>query len=100
MNIRYIVELNEAERAQLQDLLRGGSERVRKVKRAQILLACEGELPDEEVARLLETSTSTIRRIRKRFVLDGLDAALNERRRPGAERKLSGREEAILVAVA
>lgn len=100
MNTRYIVELSEAERSQLQELLRGGCEKVRRVKRAQILLACENELPDEEIARLLETSTSTIRRTRKRFVLEGLEAALSERRRPGAQRKLTGREEAILVAVA
>lgn len=100
MNVRYIVELSEAERDQLEGLLRGGCKKVRVVKRAQILLASTQSDPDEELAANLATSTSTIRRTRKRFVLEGLDAALSERERPGARRKLTGREEAILVAVA
>jgi hypothetical protein len=39
MNIRYRVELNEAERAQLTSMLSGGKHAVRKLKRAQILRA-------------------------------------------------------------
>jgi len=72
MNIRYIVELDEEERMQLQALTGAGKARVRRVKRAQILLAAE----------------------------QGLEAALSEAPRIGASRKLTGREEALLVAVA
>jgi hypothetical protein len=42
MNIRYRVELNEGERAQLTALLSGGKHAARKLKRAQILLAADG----------------------------------------------------------
>jgi transposase len=43
---------------------------------------------------------STVERVRKRFVEEGLEAALSERPRPGARRKLDGRQEAYLVALA
>src|SRR5262252_8024426 len=45
-------------------------------------------------------SGSTIYRTKRRFVLGNLEAALSEEPRPGARRKLSGREEALLVATA
>ena len=48
----------------------------------------------------MQTSGSTIYRTKKRFVEIRLDAALNEEPRPGAARKLSGKEEVQLVALA
>jgi transposase len=39
-------------------------------------------------------------RTKRRFVEDGLAAALSEQPRPGAERKLTGKEEALLIATA
>ena len=50
MNIRYRVELNEAERAQLMSMLSGGKHAVRKLKRAQILLAADAGVSDEAIA--------------------------------------------------
>ena len=47
MNIRYRVDLSEAERVELEALLRGGRHAARKLKRAQILLAADAGLPDE-----------------------------------------------------
>src|SRR5204863_2149939 len=44
--------------------------------------------------------TSTVFRTKKRFVEEGLEAALSEELRPGGDRKLSSKEEALLVAVA
>jgi transposase len=63
------------------------------------VLANEGPT-DEEIARALDASVSTVERVRKRFVEEGLEAALSERSRPGARRKLDGRQEAYLVALA
>lgn len=100
MNIRYIVELNEAERQQLCQLLAGGVGRSRQLKRAQILLACDRGLLEAEIAQTIGCGTATIYRLKKCFVEEGLEAALSEAPRPGTERKLTGREEALLVAVA
>ena len=51
MNIRYRVELSEAERCELGSLLRGGQHAARKLKRAQILLAADAGVPDETMPK-------------------------------------------------
>jgi transposase len=100
MNVRYRVELSQAEREQLRALLSGGKHAVRKLKRAQILLAADAGASDEEIATSVAAGGSTVYRTKRRFVLGNLEAALSEEPRPGAERKLSGKEEALLVATA
>jgi transposase len=100
MNIRYRVELSEAERCQLQTMLKGGKHAARKLKRAQILLAADAGVADEVMATSLGVAGSTVSRIKRRFVEGNLDQALREEPRPGAARKLTGQEEALLVATA
>jgi transposase len=100
MNVRYRVELSQAERDELTALLSGGKHAVRELKRAQILLAAATGVGDEEIARSVRVGGSTVYRTKRRFVLGNLAAALSEEPRPGASRKLSGKEEALLVATA
>jgi transposase len=100
MTVRYRVDLSEAERGELQALTGGGRQAVRKVKRAQILLAADAGQSDETIAASVAVGTATVHRTRRRFVAGNLDEALDERPRPGASRKLSGKEEARLVATA
>jgi transposase len=100
MNVRYRVTLSSEERAQLQGLVSGGKGRVRRIKRAQILLATESGASDEAIATSVVVGTSTVYRTKRRFVEEGLEQALSEDPRPGAERKLSVTEEALLVATA
>jgi transposase len=98
MNVRYRVELTDAERHALQALIGGGQQAVRKVKRAQILVAADAGISDEAIAASVAVGTTTVYRTKRRFVEGNLDAALAEQPRPGAARKLSGKEEALLVA--
>jgi transposase len=100
MNVRYRVELSQAERDELGALLSGGRHAARKLKRAQILLAADGGASDETMAATLAVSGSTIYRTKRRFVEANLEGALSEEPRPGAERKLSGKEVALLAATA
>ena len=100
MNVRYRVELSQAEREELSALLAGGKHPARKLKRAQVLLAAEAGVDDDTIAATVKVSGSTVYRTKRRFVEGNLEAALSEEPRPGAERKLSGREEALLVATA
>lgn len=100
MNVKYIVELTGEEREALRSLINGGKARVRRVKRAQILLAAERGESDEVIASALSVGTSTVFRTKRRFVEEGLEVALSEQPRPGAARKLTGEEEALLVAIA
>ena len=80
-------------------LLSGGKHAARKLKRAQILLAADAGASDEEIARSVVVGGLTVYRA-NRFVIGNLEAALSEEPRPGAQRKLTGKEEAILVATA
>src|SRR5881628_871158 len=100
MNIRYRVELSEVERGELRAMLSGGKHAARKLKRAQILLAADAGVADETIAISLAVGVSTVCRVKRRFVEGGVERALNEEPRPGAARKLTGKEEALLMATA
>ena len=100
MNIRWRVELRQDEREELTALLKSGRHAVRKVKRAQILLAADDGVGDGEVAARVGAGGSTVYRTKRRFVEGNLELALAEAPRPGAQRKLSGKEEALLIATA
>jgi hypothetical protein len=98
MNVRYRVELSQTERDQLTALLSGGKRAARKLKRAQILLAADARVSDDDIAASVGVGGSTVYRTKRRFVEGNLERALSEEPRPGAERKLTGKEEALLVA--
>jgi transposase len=100
MNVRYRVELSQSERAELMQLMSGGKQAARQLKRAQILLAANAGVNDEDIAASVGVGGSTVYRTKRRFVEGNLERALSEELRPGAERKLTGKEEALLVATA
>jgi transposase len=100
MNVRYRVELSEVERGELRAMLSGGKHAARRLKRAQILLAADAGVADETVATSLDVGVSTVSRVKRRLVEGGVERALDGEPRPGAARKLTGKEEAPLVATA
>ena len=100
MNVKYRVDLSQGEREELTAWSRAGKIAARRLKRIQILLAAAADTDDETIASSIGVGGSTVYRTKRRFVEDGLDAALSEEPRPGAARKLSGRDEALLVATA
>jgi transposase len=97
---RYVVALTNEERQQLLTLLRKGKGAARKVCRAQILLQADEGASDAVAAAALHVGVATVERTRKRFVEEGMEAALTERRRPGGQPKLHGKDEAFLIATA
>ena len=97
---KYMVDLAEEERVRLRTLLRRGKASVRMVARARVLLRAEEGYTDAAIAAVLDVGTATVGRIRKRFVERGLEQALREQPRPGQRRKLSGKQEAHVIAVA
>jgi transposase len=100
MNVRYRVTLTQDERSELAALLNGGKQPTRKLKRAQTLLAADAGVSDEDIAASVGVGGSTVYRTKRRFVEGNLERALSEEPRPGAGRKLTGKEEALLVAIA
>jgi len=103
---KYKVTLTEEERSELKVLTSKGSHRSQKVLNALILLNCdEGEFQDdrsinEVVASVLQISMKKIDRVKKRFVEEGFDIALNGRKGERVyARKADGDFEAHLVAL-
>jgi transposase len=97
---KYHINLSDEERDELLELTCKGELKARKMKRALILLKADEGLSDPQIMVAINVSRSTVERIRKRFVEGGLERALNEDPRPGQKRKLDGRGEAQLIAVA
>ena len=97
---KYVVELTDEERQQLLALLKKGKVAARPVRRAHILLQADAGECDEDIAASSHVGVATGERIRKRFVTEGVAGALTERRRPGGQPNLGGKEEAFLLATA
>jgi transposase len=97
---KYIVQLSEDQRGLLYALIQKGNAPARTVRRAHTLLLAHEQQPAQTMAAMLHTSAVTVTQTCKRFLTAGLEAALYERLRPGARRKLDGRQEAHLVALA
>lgn len=97
---KYIVDLQAEERASLLQLIRRGQPAARKGTRARILLKADEGLTDEQIAAALHVGSATVGRVRQRFVEEGLERALTERPRPGQRRKLTGKQEAHVIALA
>lgn len=96
----YLVNLSNEERQTLLEMTRKGRVNARKLKRAMILLKAAEGLTDQQIMAALDVSRPCVERVRKRFVSDGIERALNEDPRPGQKRKLDGRAEATLIATA
>ncbi len=96
----YLINLNDEEQQTLFEMTRKGKIKARQMKRAMILLKANEGLSDPQIMSALNVSRPCVERIRKRFVLGGLQKALNEDPRPGQRRKFDGRGEATLIATA
>jgi transposase len=106
MKKKYIVTLTKEERRMLQQMLSRGKAAARKLMHARILLKTDAAVGDpgwndETIAEALDVGRATVERVRKEFVEEGLEAAL-ERRKPRRQyqRRLDGDGEAHLVALA
>ena len=102
---KYIVRLTPAEREQLQDLITKGRTQAYRIRHAHILLKADAGGPawlDRNITEAFSCCRATVEGIRKRFVLEGLDAALERKKRakPPREKILDGEKEARLIALA
>jgi transposase len=106
MKKKYIVTLTQEERRMLQDMLSRGKAAARKLLHARILLKADATRGspgwnDKTIAEGLDVGRATVERVRRQFVEESLEAAL-ERRHPCRQyrRTLDGDGEAHLVALA
>ena len=78
MKKQYVVKLTSEERSKLVELTRKGECKARKLRRALVLLSADEGDKDEQIAGKTRVSIGTVERIRKRYVQEGLESALNE----------------------
>jgi transposase len=97
---KYVVDLNEEERAQLESLLRRGKSSARMQARARILLKADEGMLNQDIMSALDVSETMVYRARQRFVEEGLEAALRDKPRPGQKPKLDDKQCAHLIAIA
>jgi len=96
----YQVNLSQAERDHLENLISTGMESARKLTRARILLKADAGWIDKEIAKALDVSQPTISRVRTKYAKEGLTSALNRKAsRRQYERKIDGADEAQLIAL-
>jgi transposase len=107
MHKKYRVTLTLAERDELERLLARGKADVRKIKHAQILLKADEAdggpaWPDARITEAFKAGITTVERVRRRFVEEGLASALSPYRggKRIYERKLDGAQAAHLIALA
>ena len=105
MNKRYIVTLTASEREQLLQLTKVGKVGVRQVAHAHMLLKADTsdaqtQWTDEQISDAYQVHPHTVAEVRKRLVLEGLDAALKRKPAGHRPRSLDGEAEAHLIALA
>lgn len=105
-NKRYVVQLELEERARLERMVSVGKRAAAKLTHARVLLQADQSAAgpgwaDARIAEGLGVTTRTVENIRRRFVEQGLQAALERKKqcRPSRERLLDGAKEAKLVAI-
>lgn len=103
---RYIVKLSKEERELLGDLTSKGEHKTQKILNALILLGCDAgdfqikRSTNEEIAKVLNISMKKIDRVKKRFIEDGIDIALDKRKADRIyKRKADGDFEAHIIAL-
>lgn len=104
-NKKFIVRLSKEEREELTSIVSKGKTQAYKIKHANILLNVDEDglaRTDKDIAAMLHCHLNTIHDVRRRYVEQGLEAALGRKRRenPPREKILDGEKEARLIAVA
>ena len=94
---KYPIELSEPERVELEAIVKKGQQGARVRRRAQTLLWSAAGKSDLEIAQLHGTTPLTVATTRENWVKT---KRLMDKAKPGREKKLDGKQEAFLVALA
>ena len=103
---KYIVDLSPSERDYLEEITNKGKTAAYKMNHARILLKADinqegGGWTDSKISEALNIGHATIERVRKRFVEEGMESALNRtEQKKRRQRIIDGEKEAYLIAIA
>jgi hypothetical protein len=103
MNKKYIVRLSDAERRVCDEVVKKLKGTSQKVRRAQVLLKADADGPgwsDEKISEAYGCRVQTVENVRKRFVVEGFELALEgvKRQTPPTAPLLDGKGEAKVIA--
>jgi transposase len=93
----YPIRLSKGEREELEKIVRTGQHQARLIRRAHMLLWSDEGKTDLEIAALVKVTPLTVAETRRRWVTKH---TLADQQRPGGRKKLDGKQEAFLVALA
>jgi len=96
---KYPVRLSKSQRDELLSIVRKGIHSARVINHARILLMAHNGVVNRIIAQSLSITSMTVYAVRRRFQSEGL-RCLYDRPRPGKPRKLDGKAEARLTAIA
>jgi transposase len=94
------IQLSNEERRSLKTLFRTGRGANRLQTRARILDLLDREVPPPEIALTLSCGIATVYNVKRRYLSEGLEAALSDKPRSGAPRRISGEARAKITALA
>jgi transposase len=92
--------LSDEERKFLKVFIKKGEKKARSIARANVLLLLDSGSKTNEISRTTGLHRQSIWRIRRRYLSEGLEAALNEKPRPGQPRRYTDKEETEIIALA
>lgn len=100
MKPKQPLELKAAEVARLEKFINNGSALAREIKQANVVLKLNEGWTQCRIAETFGLTQRTVVRIKQRCEVEGVEAALVDKARSGAPKKISGAEKAVIVATA
>lgn len=97
---RQILQLTEQDRSSLTSILSKGKSSAREQTRARVLDLLHREEHPEQIAEILQVGVATVYNLQKRYLKEGLEAALSERPRSGTPPVITGEQKAQITALA
>ena len=104
--IKYVIDLTDADRKTLKDIIAKGTTAARSILRANILLASDRhnkkQMTVAQIAETYHTSPTTVQTVRMSYATDGLEATIKRKKRstPPVPAKVTGEIEAHIIALA
>ena len=94
------IQLSDEERRSLKTLFRSGNGKNRQQTRARILDLLDRQVPPTDIAQTLACGVATVYNIQRRYVAEGLEAALTDKPRSGRPLEIDGTQRAKITALA
>jgi transposase len=94
------IKLRKEERNFLEKFVRSGTKKARAIARANVLLLADEGYSTKSISKITRVHRRSVWRIKKRYLEEGLESALEEKPRPGQPRKYTEKHEAEIIAMA